>query len=159
MHWPAFLNLCAYSSSRTFPRQGTVDHFRSCKNAPELAYEWTNYRHCSARINQYKGMSDEDVLDPFEIEDDWFEIILPSMQLVPTDKLPDQHRKRALYTLERLRLLGGPSDNWVVRQRRSWYRRYLNGKAPLELLDEFAPMIARAIRKRDAAQQDARTDE
>lgn len=152
----AFRNLCAYAAIETIP--GTVDHYRSCKNARELAYEWSNYRYCNPVINQYKGTMDEDIVDPFEIGEDWFEILLPSMQLVATDAIPTDQRERAVFTLKRLRLLGGPEDNWVIRQRRSWYERFCRGNASIELLEEVAPLIARAIRKQQAAHAKARPE-
>ena len=61
---------------------GTVDHYLSCANHRALAYEWTNYRFTSARMNSIKRTEDDRVLDPFEVGDDWFEILLPSLQMV-----------------------------------------------------------------------------
>lgn len=152
----AFRNLCAYSVMETIP--GTVDHFLSCKNARELAYEWSNYRYCQERINSYKSTLDDQLLDPFEVGDDWFEILLPSMQLVPTDTIPAESRDRAIFTLQKLKLIAGKEDNWIIRLRQSWYKRYCEKKISLELLDEYAPMIARAIRKHEAAQSEPRSD-
>ena len=152
----AFRDLCAYCAVENIP--GTVDHYRSCKNTRELAYEWSNYRYCSDRINQCKGTADEQILDPFEVGDDWFEVLIPSMQLVPTDAIPAQHRDRAIFTLKRLQLIGGRKDDWIVRSRRSWYHMYESGGLTLERLEEKAPLIARAIRKRDAAQAETRPE-
>jgi hypothetical protein len=153
----AFGNLCAYSAMETFP--GTVDHYRSCKNARHLAYEWSNYRYCLDRINSCKGTADEMILDPFEVDADWFEILIPTMQLVLTDAVPPERRERAEFTLKRLQLIGGKEDDWIVRFRRSWFDMYESGDLSLARLEQKAPLIARAIRKRDAAQHDARPDE
>ena len=68
------------------------------------AYEWSNLRFASAWINSTKGTLDDQVLDPFDLGEDWFEILLPSLQLVLTDKVPPQQRQKAQFTLERLRL-------------------------------------------------------
>jgi hypothetical protein len=84
------------------------------------------------------------ILDPFEVEDDWFEIILPSLQLIMTDRIPPEFRKRAEDTIERLHLR---DDERVIRQRRSWMKMYEQGKLRLDVLREFAPLIARAIEK------------
>jgi hypothetical protein len=137
-----FGNRCGYSAMHDLV--GTVDHYLSCENHPELAYEWSNYRYASGWINSSKGTLDEQVLDPFEVQDGWFEILLPSMQLVLTDAVPPLERQRAEFTLERLHLR---DDERMVRLRRKWYDYYLEGKLTLEGLDVFAPLIARAVRK------------
>lgn len=77
-----FNNLCGYSVM--YEPVGSVDHFLSCENHRHLAYEWSNYRFISGWINSSKGTLDNQFLDPFEVEDDWFEILLPSLQLVMT---------------------------------------------------------------------------
>jgi hypothetical protein len=123
---------------------GTVDHYRSCSKEPELAYEWSNYRFASAWINSSKQSADTEVLDPFEVEDEWFEILLPSLQLVTTPNVPAHLREKANHTLERLHLR---DDERVVRQRRAWYALYQEGMLSIEGLDMRAPLIAAAVRK------------
>ncbi len=90
----AFRGLCGYAAMKV-ESKGTVDHFRSwakTKGAePGLAYEWTNYRFCSAALNARKNKFDEDMLDPFEVQGDWFRVSLPDMQLLPTDRIPETH--------------------------------------------------------------------
>ena len=137
-----FQNRCGYSAM--FEPVGTVDHYLSCDNHPQQAYEWVNYRYASAWINASKGTLDEQVLDPFEVQDDWFEILLPSLQLVLTNVVPAHERQRAEFTLIRLRLR---DDERVIRQRQQWYGLYREGKLTLAGLEVVAPLIARAIRK------------
>mgnify|MGYP004702916207 CR=1 FL=1 len=137
-----FNDLCAYTVM--YEPVGTVDHYLSCDNHREKAYEWSNYRFCSGWINSSKRTQDNKVLDPFQIEDGWFEIILPSLQLVMTDAVPDQEKARAKYTLTRLHLR---DDERVIRQRREWYRMYQDGELTLAGLEKKAPLIARAVRK------------
>lgn len=137
-----FGNLCGYSVM--YEPVGTVDHYLSCENYPNLAYEWSNYRFASGWINSSKRTLDDRVLDPFQVGDDWFEIILPSLQLVLTDKVPKEERQKAEFTLQRLRL---QDDERVIRQRQQWYQLYLDGDITLEGLEKKAPLIARAIRK------------
>lgn len=74
----------------------------------------------------------------------WFEILLPSLQLVLTDAVPQDKREIAQYTLMRLHLR---DDERIIRQRREWYRMYQDGGLSLEELEKKAPLIARAIRK------------
>lgn len=135
-----FRDLCAYSAMHL--SEGTVDHFKSFQSHRELAYEWSNYRFAAAWINSSK--QDAEVLDPFEVGRDWFEVLLPSLQLVLTDKVPARHRALAAYTLERLHLR---DDERVIRQRREWYRMYQEGELTLAGLRRKAPLIARAVDK------------
>jgi hypothetical protein len=136
----AFRNLCAYSAM--YEPVGTVDHYLSTNTHPELTYEWSNYRYASAWINSSK--QNDRVLDPFHVEDGWFEILLPSLQLVLTNSVPAEQQALAEYTLIRLHLR---DDERVVRQRREWYRMYQDGELLLVNLEKKAPLIARAIRK------------
>lgn len=64
--------------------EGAVEHFLSKKNRPDLAYEWSNYRYIAGSVNGSKGTHDDKVLDPFEVQNGWFEVLVPSMQLVVT---------------------------------------------------------------------------
>jgi hypothetical protein len=135
-----FLNLCAYSA--LYEPVGCVDHYLSSKKHRHLAYEWSNYRYSSEWINKSKQTADDDVLDPFEVEDGWFEILLPSLQLVVTDAIPQEQRARAERTLARLHLR---DDERVLRQRRAWYEMYQNRGLSLDGLRKVAPLIARAV--------------
>lgn len=137
-----FGNLCAYTAM--YEPVGTVDHYLCCQNYRYLAYEWSNYRFASGWINSSKGTLDDQVLDPFLVEDDWFEILLPSLQLVLTDAVPPEEKSRAEFTLQRLHL---QDDERVIRQRQQWYQLYLDGEITLTGLEKKAPLIARAIKK------------
>src|SRR5262245_39159289 len=100
-----FYNLCGYSVM--IDLVGTVDHYLSCKNYPEQDYERENYRYASSWINNKKRNKDNKILDPFAVEDEWFEILLPSLQLEITDKVPAEEKERAKYTLDKLELRDG----------------------------------------------------
>jgi hypothetical protein len=146
----AFRDLCAYSAIHVaYP--GAVDHFvplRGRSGKRRLAYEWSNYRYASHSINSRKGDRDpRELLDPFEVQDEWFELLLPSCQLVLTDACPEEYRSRARTMLEELGL-GHHED--VIRYRRQWLECYEQGKLNLEGLERFAPLIARAVRKQQA---------
>lgn len=140
-----FRQLCGYTAM--YEPVGTVDHFVSIHADSSLAYEWSNYRFAAGWVNSSKQTADM-VLDPFEVQDGWFEILLPSLQLVVTDAVPAEHRARAMYTLERLHLR---DDERVLRQRRVWYGMYQTGELTLEGLRKKAPLIARAIDKQAKA--------
>lgn len=137
-----FGSLCGYSAMWVEP--GTVDHFISVKADMSKAYEWDNYRYSAGWMNQSKKNADDTVLDPFEVQDGWFELHLPSLQLRVTDEVPGELREKAVFTLKRLHL---EHDIRIIRQRRIWYRLYQEGKLDLDGLRELAPLIARAVEK------------
>lgn len=144
----AFRDLCGYTAM--YEPSGTVDHYLSCKNYPELAYEWSNYRYISGWLNSVKQDADRQILDPFEVQDNWFELQLPSLLLTPTEHIPPEYKARAEFTLKRLKLVNGVN---VMRQRQMWYNLYLSGKASLSLLDTLAPLLAEAIRRQAESTQ------
>ncbi|MEW6279241.1 MAG: hypothetical protein AB1758_11490 [Candidatus Eremiobacterota bacterium] len=124
-----------------------MDHFVSWKEDPSRAYDWGNYRYASGWINSSKSNEPSSrLLDPYQVEDGWFELILPSLQLVLTEAVPEEFRARAAHMLMRLRLRDGEQ---VVRQRRTWLELYESGQLTLEALERMAPLIARAVRRRD----------
>ena len=127
---------------------GTVDHFVSWHENRLQAYEWTNYRYSAAWINSSKkNERSSNLVDPFAVQDGWFEVILPSLQLKVTDSVPGALRAMAEYTIQRLHLV---HDERVLRQRREWYRMYQCGELTLDGLEKKAPLIAAAV-KRPAA--------
>ena len=136
-----FGDLCAYSAM--YESVGTVDHFVSCHEDRSKAYEWENYRYCAGWTNASKGNTPAaELLDPFEIEDGWFELHLPSLQLRVSNTIPDEFRERAEFVLNRLHLL---DDERVMRPRNEWYRMYRCGELSLDGLRKKAPLIAAAI--------------
>ncbi|MDY7091882.1 MAG: hypothetical protein SX243_02825 [Acidobacteriota bacterium] len=138
-----FHNLCAYSAM--FEPVGTVDHFVSCTEDRSLAYKWSNYRYAAQWINASKSsLPSIQILDPFEVENGWFKILLPSLQLVVSQEISPALRKRAEFVLVRLNLR---DDERVIRQRREWFRMYQDGEISLEGLRKKAPLIARAVER------------
>ena len=138
-----FGGYCAYCVMFVFKAQ--TDHFIPIavlkqKNKDELAYEWKNFRYGEGVLNGRK--SKHIVLDPFQVHDEWFEMKLPSLQLVLTDKVPKAKKKIADLTMEKL---GLQDDEVVIRYRRKWFEQYQDRNLKLEGLKDFAPLIARAV--------------
>lgn len=128
---------------------GTVDHFVSCHENRQLAYEWSNYRYVEGWVNSAKSKRDSaSLLDPFEVQDGWFEIDLPSLQLKLTDAVPPEYRERAEDTLRNLPIR---DDERIIRQRRAWYELYEAGELTLDGLRKKAPLIAAAVERQSAA--------
>lgn len=135
-----FCDRCGYGAM--WISSGTVDHFISCDQDESLAYEWSNYRYVDGWINSSKG-NKRDLLDPFEVQDGWFEVDLPSLQLRLTDAIPPAQRERAESTLRNLPIR---DDERILRQRRAWLEMYERG-TPLAVIEHKAPLIAQAIRR------------
>lgn len=121
----AFSGLCAYCAMRIM--KGQVDHFRPVAILKEegqdgLAYEWSNFRYGEAVLNgrKWKHL----VLDPFDVQEGWFAVQLPDLQLRPTSKVPQEYRELALTTIHQL---GLRDSEVVVRYRREWFRMYQEG--------------------------------
>lgn len=76
----------------------------------------------------------------------WFDLLLPSLQLIVSDRIPPAERARAENTLVRLHLR---DDERVIRQRSEWYRMYKEGEINLDGLRKKAPLLARAIEKQE----------
>ncbi|MDJ0842278.1 MAG: hypothetical protein QNK37_37600 [Acidobacteriota bacterium] len=138
--------LCAYSAM--YEPVGTVDHFVSWDEDKTKAYDWSNFRYAASWINSSKkSLPAAKILDPFQVQDDWFELLLPSLQLTVTDTTPQEFKERAKFVLRRLHLR---DDHRVMKQREEWYHMYQNGEISLEGLEKKAPLIARAVRKANA---------
>ncbi len=143
----AFGSLCAYSAM--FDPVGTVDHFISVDEDRSKSYDWTNYRFAAGWLNSSKhALKSTEIIDPFLVSNDWFEVQLPSMQLVLTDRIPPENRQRAQFVLDRLHL---GHDERVVRQRREWYRMYQESELTLVGLTKKAPLVAAAVRNLESA--------
>lgn len=138
-----FAGLCGYAAMHD-PTGGTVDHYLSYKSHPNLAYDWDNYRFASGTLNSSKKNADNTVLDPYEVGDGWFEILLPSLQMRVTGVVPANYRDKAEFTLTRLKLRDGER---IIRWRQSWYEMYKKGELSLEGLRRVAPLIATAVEK------------
>ena len=142
----AFSELCAYGAM--YEPSGTVDHFKPVDADETLAYEWSNYRFVTGWINSSKSQCAK-VLDPFQVQPGWFEVLLPSLQLMAVKaNIPMRLHGLVDDTIRRLHLR---DDERILRQRRKWLSLYEAGKLNLDGLREMAPLIAAAVETRDAA--------
>lgn len=137
-----FKDRCGWWAMRI--ADGHVDHFLSKNKRRDLAYEWSNYRYIAGTVNSSKKTLDDQLLDPFDIQDGWFEVLLPSMQLVTTPALPAPLLAKAFLTMEKLHLDNGRK---VRRNRKRWYDDYKAGKITFVGLQDFAPLVADAVGK------------
>lgn len=139
--WAAYHGTCAYLAVRIRRAVAapTVDHYHPKSRYPEQAYEWANYRLASPRMNTRKG-DHEDVVDPFEVEDGWFQIDnFVSMEIVPGPNLALDVSERVETTIRRLKL----NDVLCVRDRLVDWEDYWAGNITLAHLTRESPFVAR----------------
>jgi hypothetical protein len=141
----AFHLRCAYTAM-CIQYNGEVDHAVSIDEDRTRAYEWDNFRYCVGWFNSKKqNVRSHQILDPMLVEDDWFEITWPDLQLRVTDRCPEHLRPRAEFMLEELGLRNGDT---VMRNREFYFEQFeKDGEAALPFIEKEAPLIGRAIRK------------
>ena len=136
--------LCAYLG--LYIPRGTgapsVDHMLPKSLAWDRVYEWDNYRLASAWMNARKGAA-RDVLDPFEVEDGWFELELCDYQVRPAPGLPTGHHDQVQGTIDRL----GLSHPEVCKARRTYAEEYLGGHIDGDYLRRHAPFVYRELKR------------
>jgi hypothetical protein len=111
----------------------TIDHFVSKKSKPSGAYDWSNYRLSSLGANRIKG--EKKVLDPFLVQQDWFQLELVSGKMFANPNLPMETIQLIKKSISDLKL-----DNSRCRKLRAQYfwdycqnrfsANYLRAKSP-----------------------------
>ena len=112
---------CAYSGIRQrFGLQ--IDHYKDKSFHPYVAYDWANYRLCIGEINSTKRRR-PDILDPFTVKDDWFDLDVWTGALSPAKHLDPGLAAQVKNTIVRLKL-NSPSHNQI---RRLWLEAFRAG--------------------------------
>lgn len=136
----AYKSICAYSSLWLLPHEkATVDHYVPKKDAPSLAYEWSNFRLANLWINSCKYIH-RDVLDPFLIGDNWFILDFATFIIKPNPELPSDLEEAVLKTIKRLKL----NHNDYLDSRQFWFETFRND---ISMLEEKAPFIAYEMKR------------
>lgn len=125
----------------------TVDHFEAKRGtialasvAPTLIYEWLNYRLACHLMNTRKG-NHADVVDPFEIEDGWFELEFTYLEMSPNKTLAADVQARLWATIVRL----GLNDAECTSARSDLYDEYRQREVTFRLLSRRSPFVAREM--------------
>ncbi len=144
--------ICAYSCHWMPYDTGadTVEHFLPKSLYPCKAHEWTNYRLVCATLNGRKG-DHMDTLDPFEIENGWFVLRFPSLQVFPSDGLKPELAAKVQATIDRLRLNDYAT---CLRSRLRYVDCYCRRSFTFEHLQEEAPFIAMELQRQGLTQTD-----
>jgi hypothetical protein len=133
----AYRHICAYSCFRIHEVTGarSVDHFAAKSRSWDKVYEWSNYRLACSLLNARKK-DFSDILDPFDIQDGWFQLELVAFQVIPNPNLSQATRKRITDTVDRLRL------NDFCKERTEDAERYWNKDISLRTLERESPFVA-----------------
>ena len=138
--------ICAYSCHWIPCTDGrSVEHFRPKSRRSRLAYEWSNFRLVFGVLNGCKG-DREDLLDPFDVKDGWFEIQFPSLLVRPGPTAPRHRLQQIRDTIDALRL---NDDDKCLKDRLQYLRAYCIGRTTLEHLEERAPFLAGELRRQN----------
>lgn len=131
-------NICAYSGLRIEYLLGgaSVDHYKPKAKYPFLAYEWSNYRLMASKLNSRK-LDHEDILDPFEIENGWFQLDLVSGKVFPNPKLSGSIKDQIETTLSRL----GLNETRFKIRRKEIVGRWARNEFGTSIVKEDAPFI------------------
>jgi 5-methylcytosine-specific restriction endonuclease McrA len=138
----AYDAVCAYTCFRIHPVTGarSVDHFFPKSQSWDQVYEWSNYRLCCTQINAKKG-THLDVVDPFLVQPDWFELDLVGFQVLPGKDLDPPTRSRVQATIVRLDL------NAFRSHREAAAEEYWCGDVIYSFLQRNSPFVARELKR------------
>jgi uncharacterized protein (TIGR02646 family) len=117
----AYGGICAYVSIHIPRTTGakSVDHFVAKSSEPAQAYEWSNFRLASSKMNGQKNVF-EDVLDPFTLNPETFHLNLFDGAIRVNSKLSGDAKTAAQATIDRL----GLDDEDCREDRRDYFDDY-----------------------------------
>jgi hypothetical protein len=92
-------------------------------------------------MNSRKGALGS-VLDPFEIEDGWFQLELDGYQVIPGPGVDRDLAEKIQHTIDVLKLNG----NDCLRARGEYVEQYLHEDLSFRYLEKRAPFVARELR-------------
>jgi hypothetical protein len=143
--YDAYGGVCAYLGIK-FDRRSNLctDHFLPRAFYPWEAYEWNNFRLADTNVNGAKG-NHMDILDPFEIQDGWFQINFLDGSIHPANDLDDETFEKVQTTINHLHL-----DHEDFREMRlNRFNDCIEGLIKLEWLAEWAPFVHYELCRQD----------
>ena len=135
---------CAYICCYIEPVTGTptVDHMVPKSRAWDRVYEWDNYRLACHLMNTRKNDL-ASILDPFEVQNNWFELELVDFQVKPRKVFGARLHKRVEDTL---RILNQPDCCGL---RGGYVEEYWGWHIDLDYLTRRAPFVAMELRRQN----------
>ena len=143
--YAAYGGICAYTGE-WFSKTSSivsVDHFYPKSQYQDLAYEWSNYRLTTQRLNNYKG--DRVVLDPFRIKNGDLTIDFPSCLIKPRIDMFPVEKSLASLTIKILHL----NDEDFVNNRLEIVMNFAHGNISQEFLAQKYPFIESELRRQN----------
>ncbi len=136
--------ICAYSAQwiPSVTGSDTIDHFLPKSQCPILAYEWSNYRYSSLKLNSRKGH--HLILDPFRVQFGWFTLGFPSLLVKPDPGLPHNLQTEIRQAIGILKL---NDDEACIESRQSWVLDFCRGEITFAFLQRKAPFIANELQR------------
>jgi hypothetical protein len=116
----------------------TVEHFKPKSKYPREAYEWLNYRLVCQLLNSRKG-DEEQILDPFLIQNGWFIIEFPALLVKPAPGLKKSLHECVKKTCD---MLGLNDDATCLPTRQAYVTEYCLGNINFAHLEKRAPFLA-----------------
>lgn len=138
----AYGEICAYSCFRIHRVTGgrSVDHMAPKSLSWDQVYEWSNYRLACSWMNSSKREFG-DVLDPFLVQDGWFELELVGFQVIPANGLGAGIKRQVEDTISRLGL------NRFCLDRAEDAEDYWNGDTSFSVLLRESPFVTKELRR------------
>lgn len=140
----AYSQICAFTCVSIHWDTGarSVDHMLPKSKAQSLAYEWSNYRLACQAVNA-KKKDLTGLLDPFEIEPDWFQMDLVGFQVVVNPGLPRNLQQEIGNTIKGLGLNAKRfRDGREIR-----VQHYLDKEVTFAHLQKTAPFLAIELKR------------
>ena len=138
----AYGGICAYACCEITPSSSAeIDHFHPRSRYQKEAYEWQNLRLCSSNINKKKR--DHDVLDPFDVRDLTFGIVLATGRLVKLTKYDPAYESLCDNTVKLL----GLNEHEYTKMRNDMLDEYLRGEISMSNLQKRNPFVYSEVRR------------
>ena len=136
--------VCAYSCFFIHEITGarSVDHFAAKSRLWHRVYEWNNYRLACALMNSRKK-DFNDVLDPVQIDDGWFQLKLVGFQVLPASTQHPFTQDVIQQTIDRLKL----NDSHFRNARAEDAEAYWNGDISLNRPILESPFVAMELHR------------
>lgn len=144
----SYHGICAYSALWISSVTGghSIDHFVPRALRPDLAYEWTNFRYASSKLNARKGT--QSILDPFQVEPDSFTLDFDSFLVKPSSHLASEQKTAVQHTINVLKL---NDDEACVELRQDYVTWFRTGDITFAHLERRAPFIAYELQRQGLA--------
>ena len=138
----AYEGICAYACCEISPSSSAeIDHLHPKSRYRQEAYEWDNLRLCSSNINKKKR--DHDVLDPFDVRDRTFGIVLATGRMVKLKKYDPAYEALCDKTVKVL----GLNEHEYTRMRTDILDDYLRGEITMSNLQKRNPFVYSEVQR------------